>query len=130
MAAYEKVRRPTPRHAHWKKPRVAACPLWPGPAVGETEAALALARCSRTPPPQLTAGICPQDSWVWYNHETETWIPAKVTEGGSGDIAVELEDTFGENAAAGMVPLPPRPQMPCAHGAGAGHRSPLRATNV
>ena len=44
---------------------------------------------------------------MWYNHESETWLPAKVTEGGSGTIAVELEDTFGENAAAGMVCLAP-----------------------
>ena len=67
-----------------------------------------------------------QGSWVWYNHESETWLPAKVTEGGSGTISVELEDTFGENAAAGMVCLsasdptpllflrsPPPTPLPC-----------------
>jgi len=30
--------------------------------------------------------------WVWFNHPEETWIPAKVTEGGSGDITVEMDD--------------------------------------
>lgn len=56
---------------------------------------------------------------MWYNHESETWLPAKVTEGGSGKITVELEDSFGENAAAGMVRLdhldrldPPSPPSP------------------
>ena len=46
---------------------------------------------------------------MWYNHETETWVPAQVTVGGSGDVSVELVDTFGENSAAGMVSAPAAP---------------------
>ena len=33
-------------------------------------------------------------SYVWFNHPEETWIPAVVTEGGSGDVTVELEDRY------------------------------------
>ena len=32
-------------------------------------------------------------SYVWFNHPEETWLPALVSEGGSGDVTVELEDS-------------------------------------
>ena len=47
---------------------------------------------------------------MWYNHETETWLPGRVAEGGSGKITVELEETYGENASAGMARTPPSAQ--------------------
>lgn len=55
---------------------------------------------------------------MWYNHETETWVPAQVTVGGSGDVSVELVDTFGENSAAGMVSAPAAPAASLAAGIG------------
>eukprot|EP00329_Picozoa_sp_Boothbay-MS584-11_P007461 67795_6 len=60
---------------------------------------------SRTAPIASGLHMCAAGSYVWYNHETETWVPAQVSEGGSGDITVELQDTFGENAAQGMVSI-------------------------
>ena len=29
---------------------------------------------------------------MWFNHPEETWIPAKVNEGGTGMITVEMDD--------------------------------------
>ncbi len=34
----------------------------------------------------------PQGQYVWYNHPEDTWSPAKVLEGGSEDISVEMVD--------------------------------------
>ena len=45
---------------------------------------------------------------MWYNHEIETWVPAKVLVGGSGDIKVmtQSEEEFTTPASSGnLMPL-------------------------
>ena len=41
-------------------------------------------------------------SWVWYNHEVETWSPAKVRDGGSGMVRNH------DSGSLLLLPLVPR----------------------
>ena len=58
-----------------------------------------------------------QGQYVWYNHPEETWSPARVTEGGTEDISIEMVDggLVGTQPHVSACCLPHARNDPTAH---------------